>query len=933
MFIRFKLIVLFLVTFISPILLAQSDQIPFDKAVRRGQLDNGLEYFIRQNKRPASKVELRLVVNAGSLQEADSQQGLAHFVEHMAFNGTKNFKKNDLVDYLQSVGVKFGAHLNAYTSFDETVYMLSLPSDDLDILRKGFQVLRDWAGNLSFDPEEIDKERGVVIEEWRLGLGADERMQQKYFPILFKDSRYAERLPIGKKEIIEQASYETIRKFYRDWYRPDLMAVIVVGEIEIKLAEDLIKNLFEDLKNPAESPKRLVYNIPDHKETLISIASDKENPYSLLQIFQKTAPESYTTTQEFKKLMAYQLYTDVLNMRLTEYINKPNPPFTYAAINYNNHLTRTKASFTSFSLAKENDFDEALKILLEENKRISTHGVTSSELSRFKTRLLNRYKNAYNERDRTESGDYAAEYIRVFLENEPSPGIAYEYEFCQQYLSTISLEEVSNLAHQWSKPQNTVIVALSPEKENLSLPQEANFRQVIQNVANQKLDAYRDEIGDTALITKPLSKGTIVKTKYFKRIDTYQWILSNGAKVVFKPTDFKNQVLMSAYSLGGHSLYDDEDYFSALYASEINKLSGVGKFSLTQLQKLLTGKLVNVNPYIDALTEGLFANSTPEDIETMFQLCHLYFTTGRQSEEAVENFKNRVKSMIANLLVSPVEVYNQEIQRIMSQDHLRGNYIPLVEDLDNIDSDKAFHIFKERFANAADFTFFIVGQIDKTRLETLVNQYLANLPSKANSAENWKDRNLRPPKGIIKKTIYKGQEPQSYVNLIFTGEGAAYTIKDRHILKSLTDVLNIKFIEELREAQGGVYGINATGTIERDPYSNYEITIAFPCAPEKVDTLVKSVFVEIQKIKDQGISAKDLNKIKKTQQAEYNENLLNNNYWLNTLFRSYYYDTDPDDILNFNKKIDKLSSKAIQAAARKYLNFSNYAQIVLKPEK
>lgn len=932
MFLRFVLLVSIL-SFGAYNSLAQSGKIPLDKAVHRGKLDNGLEYFIRQNSSPSSKVELRLVVNAGSLQEAEDQQGLAHFVEHMAFNGSKNFKKNELVDYLQSVGVKFGAHLNAYTSFDETVYMLSLPADKAEILRKGFQVLRDWAGNLSFDPVEIDKERGVVVEEWRLGLGADQRMQQKFIPVVLKDSRYAKRLPIGKKDIIEQASYETIRKFYKDWYRPNLMSVIVVGDIEVEFAKKLIEDLFSDLKNPEDAPERLVYDIPDHSETLISIVSDPENPYSFLQVFYKDDPEDLSTTDTFKKLIDQLLYTGIINMRLREYSTKPNPPFINANVNHENHLFRTKAAIINIAVVKDNNFADALKVLLEESKRIANHGVTAAELRRFKSLILNRYRTAYNERNRQESSLLADEYVRVFLEDEPSPGIAYEYNYVQQYLDTITVQTISNLAKASFKAENRVILALAPQKPDLTLPAEADLRKVIATVESKELDAYQEEVSDTALITKTLPKGTIVKKKYFKTIDTYEWTLSNGAKVVFKPTEFKEEVIMSAYSLGGHSLYEDEDYFSALYATAINSLSGVGNFSFIQLQKLLTGKLANVNPYIDDLNEGLFANSTPEDVETMLQLCYLYFTASRRSQDAVDNFKSRYKSYIKNLMASPIEVYNQEIARVMAQNHLRGNYIARPADLDKIDGKRTFEIFKERFANAADFTFFIIGQVEKERMEDLVTKYIGSLPGNSKSKEIWQDRKLRAPKDTLKKVIRKGQEPKSRVTLIFTGSGSAYSTKDRHPLISLAEVLDIKLIEELREEQSGVYGLSIFDNIERDPYPHYEIRITFACAPDKVDALIASTLAEIDKIKKQGVGAKDLNKVQKAQILEYEQNLEGNDYWLEALFKSYYYDKNPKDILNFKQKVNKLSSEILQKTAQKYFDNANYAEFILVPEK
>ena len=937
-YLRILLIPLFLFSsyygFAQSIFDNPSQAIPLDKAIHTGKLKNGLKYTIRKNTTPKKFVELRLAVNIGSLQEDDNQLGLAHFVEHMAFNGTKNFKKNELVNYLQSIGVKFGAHVNAYTSFDETVYMLTLPADDEEILKKGFQVLRDWAGNLSFDKTEIDKERGVVIEEWRLGLGANERMQQKYFPVLLKDSRYANRLPIGKKEIIEKASYKTIKKFYADWYRPELMSVVVVGDVDIVKTKEIIKEFFTSLKKSSKKVrKREIYPVPDHKETLISIVSDKEYPYSVVQVFYKKNTELHNTIDKFKKLFTYQLYTGMLNLRLAEYLNKPSPPFLYANIDFQNRLVRSKAALVGVAVVADGQIEQGLKILLEENKRILTHGFTQTEFDRFKKEILNYYKNAYNERDKTESEVYASEYIRVFLEQESTPGIEYEYEFCKQYLDKITLEEVSNLAQTWLTTESRVIIALSPEKEGLKLSTKADIKAVIQDVDNHELDAYKDDINTKELITDPITKGKIVDTQKIEAINVSQWTLSNGAKVVFKPTDFKNdEILMKAYSLGGHSLYEDNDYFSALHSSSIVNLSGVGDFSLVELQKLLTGRLVTLDPFIDSYKEGFRGHATPEDLETMFQLIHLYFSKIHQSKEAVESYKNRTKGFIQNLNASPTTLYFDQVEYIMSQNHLRGNYIPTFENIDKIDENRVFEIFEERFSNIGDFTFFFVGNIEEEKLSHLTELYLGGLAGQPDSMETWKDRNIRAPKGVNKKIIYKGKAPKSYVNIYFTGQGE-YDKEDDYLLKSLSYVLDIKFINKLREEQSGVYGIGITSEISTIPNAHYQIRITFPCAPENVDKLTESAFKEIKNIKMNGVNQANLQKVKEAQKLEYETALKENSFWIENLFKSYLYKKDPIKILDFEKNINTISSAALQKIANKYFNFDNYTQIVLKPEK
>ena len=609
-----------------------SDKIPVDPEVRTGKLDNGLTYYIRKNGKPENKIEFRLVVNAGSILENEDQLGLAHFVEHMAFNGSKNFEKNELVNYLQSIGVEFGADLNAYTSFDETVYMLPIPTEDPEVVKKGLQVLDDWAHQISFTEEEIDKERGVIMEEWRLGRGASQRMRDQWFPVMFKDSRYAERLPIGKRQVIENADYETIRQFYWDWYRPDLMAIIAIGDLDPDEMEGMIKGQFGKIEKRTDARERKLFNVPDHDEVYVAVAKDKETPFTQIQLINKLEREEATTLFDFRKYFVYQLYNGMLRQRLNELRQSADPPFIYGGSGYGS-MVRTKSNYSSFAMVGENGIEKGLQALVVENQRIKKFGFTQGELDRYKMELLNSYETAFKEKDKSESRIYASEYTRSFLTNEPIPGRTFEYEFAQKMLPTIKLEEVNALAGKWIKDSNKVVVITGPEKEGVIFPDEAEVLKILESASNQEITAYEDKVSGMALMENKPTEGSIADKKVMDKLDVTELTLSNGARVILKPTDFKNdEILMSAYSLGGHSIYPDEDYYSASYAGQIIVQSGVKSFSPTDLQKLFAGKTVQVSPYIGELTEGFSGNAAPEDLETMFQLIHLYFTDPKKDE-------------------------------------------------------------------------------------------------------------------------------------------------------------------------------------------------------------------------------------------------------------------------------------------------------------
>lgn len=902
--------------------------LPVDTNITLGTLKNGVTYYIRKNQKPENRAELRLVVNAGSILEDDDQQGLAHFVEHMAFNGTENFEKHELVNYLESIGMRFGPDLNAYTSFDETVYMLQIPTDSSVMVEKAFQILEEWAHRISFEDTEIDKERGVIIEEWRLGRGADVRMRDKQFPVLFKDSQYAERLPIGQKAVLDTFHYETLRRFYHDWYRPDLMAVVAVGDFNQSKIEMLIKEHFAGIPEPPNPMKREIYPVPDNTSPLFAIATDPEATGSRVSVYYKRDVEDENSEKAYRQNLVEALYNNMFNQRLDELRQQPDPPFLFA-LSGQGRFVRTKDVYLLSAAVKDNQVETGLEILLTEAARIKKYGFTQSELERQKLEMLRGIEQAYNERDKTESRRYAAEYIRNYLTDEPIPGIEFEYQLYQKFIPTITLEEVNRVADESITDKNRVVLVSAPEKEGVEVPTETELIAVFEKVAQEDIAPYTDVISDQPLITVPPAPGKIVNENTIQEIGVTEWVLSNGVKVILKPTDFKNdQVLFSAYSPGGSSLVSDQDYIAALTAASVVGQGGVGQFNRIELDKKLAGKVVSVFPSISSISEGISGSASPQDLETMFQLIYLYFTEPRKDSTAFLSYQSRIKGFLENRDADPESAFEDTIDVTMSRHHFRAR--PWSQELLNeMNLERSYEIYQNRFADASDFTFLLVGNIDPETLKPLVQTYLASLPD-LNREESWKDIGITPPKGVIEKQVEKGLEAKSRIRIIFSGP-FEWNRQNRYDMGSLASVLRIKLRESLREDKGGTYGVGVGASPSHYPEPEYEFSISFGCDPGRVDELTQTVFQQIDSLKEFGTTETYLQKVKETQRREHETDLKENRYWLNTLNFYYFNEEDPRSILELDKYVDALDSEAIKQAARKYLDANNYVKVVLYP--
>jgi len=912
-----------------------SEKLPVAPEITKGKLANGLTYYIRKNSKPEQRVELRLAIKAGSILEDEDQQGLAHFIEHMAFNGSKHFKKNDLISYLQSIGVEFGADLNAYTSFDETVYILPIPTDKPENLEQGFLVLEDWASGVLFDPTEINKERGVVLEEERLGKGAEERMSKIALPHILQGSRYANRLPIGKSEILKKFKPEVIKRFYHDWYRPDLMAVVVVGDIEPTAAEGLIRKHFEKLKNPVPSRPREYAKVPPRTQSEGLVITDKEATHPILQIFYATK-ESYpsTTVGDYRRDIVKLLSGQMLNLRMQELTQQAAPPFLFGGSG-ESEFVHGYESYFGFTAIGQSGVEPAINAVIIENERARKFGFSEAELERAKKSFFRRMEQMYNERDKTESEAHADEYLRNFLSDESIPGIENEFRYYQKFLDGISLADINTYAaeHIPSGTEKKLVLFQGPTETDFTIPTNEELLAVVTSAEQLPVTPYEEKVVATSLMTTIPAAGKLRSEKSLPEIGVTELQFENGVTVQLKPTDFKNdQIILSGFRLGGNSLYSGKDVESAQYAASVVSQMGVGEFSPTDLRKVLAGKSAGVSPRFSALSEGISGQSGTQDIETMFQLLTLYMTSPRKDEALFASFKSRQQAMLQNILSDPQTIFRDSVNRMLYNMHPRAPRIPRPEDFDQVSLDRALEIYRERFGNANGWKFVIVGSFDLAATKALAATYLGSLPSTALTASSFNDLGVRPVKGVVKKEIRKGQEQQSLITLAFTGE-TPYIAEEQLKLQALVDLIEIKMTETLREELSGAYTAQIGGSISKYPYQHFVINLAIPCGPENVTKLIDATLAEIKKIKDQGPKPEDLAKVKEALIKKHQENLKDNGYWSSALQRSLELGTSAAGILTVESRTSAITGKEIQDRARKYFTMNNYFQAVLYPEK
>lgn len=900
-----------------------------DSYVRTGKLKNGFTYYIRHNEEPKNRVWMYLVNKVGSVLEDEDQRGLAHFMEHMNFNGTTHFPHNELVNYLQKAGVRFGADINAFTDFDETTYELPLPSNNPEILHNGILIMHDWAHGATLDPTEIDKERGVVLEEKRLGKGAGERMQRQFWPITFNDSRYAERIPIGLDTVLENFKRPTIARFYKDWYRPDLQALIIAGDVNADSLERVIKKQFADLKNPLNERPRIKYTIPLTRKNHFLAVTDKEMNVTKIQVLIKHRGAMLKTNSDFRQNIIHELTNRMLDERFGEWLQNPNSPFVEGGMTIS-EFTGGLNTYNANVTVKPNNLENSFKSIWRETIRAKRFGFTETELQRAKAEYLSIIDDQAKEKDKVTSEVFVWKYKQNFLKGFISPEIEDEYRMLVDNLPFISLKDVNKLIQSYITDDNRDILLLAPDKDKPILPNQATIYSWMKTLEQENLQPYKDEVNKKPLLISMPTKGKTI-SKVLDNNSVYTMQLSNDIKVVLKPTSFRNnEIQLLAFAPGGTSLADSANYQSAANAPEIVSASGIGNYSRIDLDKFLSGKQVHVTPTITERFSYISGSSTLKDMETMLQMVNGYFTEPAKDTSIFCEIIERKKASLANRTDNPNSVFNDTVSAVLGNNYYRKTG-PSLEKIYQINLDSAYRFYKERFANAADFTFVFVGNIDITAIERLINKYIASLPSNSSRTQA-KDLGVNIPRGKIAKTVFKGIESKASVILVYSGL-FSYNEVSKINLDAMRECLQIRLVQRLREEESGVYAPSVSAGVAKYPQERFTLVIQFGCAPENVEKLINSATDEVNKLRSVGPSQENIDKWRAEDKLTKETQLKSNSFWLNYLSSQLQNEEALDQISNYPLLREKLNREDVKVTAAKYLNGNNFIRIVLLPEK
>ena len=920
----------------------QMPPIPVDKDVRIGHLDNGLTYYIRHNALPEHRVEFHIAQKVGSILEEPQQRGLAHFLEHMAFNGTKNFPGDEkglgIVQWCETKGIKFGVNLNAYTSVDQTVYRISnVPTDDQSVVDSCLLILHDWSNAVLLSDKEIDKERGVIHEEWRSRNSGIMRLYTEAQAVMYPGDKYADCMPIGSIDVIDNFPYQAIRDYYAKWYRPDLQGIIIVGDIDVDQMEAKIKSVFADVKKPVNPAERVYYPVADNQEPLVYIGKDKEIDDPTIEIYFKQDP----TPDSIKGNMAYLLQqymlsmtTSMLNSRLNELRQSANPPFIYAGCYYGNYfLAQTKDAFTLSISSKAEGINEALKAGLTELERARRYGFTESEYERARANYLQRLESAYNEREKTKNDSYVNEYINHFLMAEPIPGIEFEYTTMNQIAPNIPVMAINQAIQQGGllPDNNQVVFIAAPEKEGIVCPTKEEVVAQLKGMKDLKVEAYVDKVSNEPLMKEAPKGGKIVSENTNAIYGTTELTLSNGVKVYIKKTDFKaDEIQMKGVSLGGTSLFPDNDKLEMSYLNSVIQAGGLGNFSKVDLTKMLAGKKVSVNAAVGANTEGITGSCSPKDFETMMQLTYLSFTAPRKDMDAFASLKSRIKAQLESAESNPLSSINDTIQKMMYGYHPR--YFSMKPEMvDQINYDRIIEMYKDRFADASDFRFFLVGNVDIEKVKPLIEQYLGALPSTGRK-ETFRDNHMDIAKGMLENTYAKEQQtPMATVFMLYSGK-CKYDLKDNLLMSFLTQALDMVYTEEVREKEGGTYGVSSYGQLSKHPNEKFMLQIVYQTDPAKKDHLNGIIDAQMKKMASEGPTEEHLQKIKEYMLKKYKDNQKENGYWLNNLDEYFY--TGVDYTQGYEEAVNSITVKDVQKFAADLVNQGNKITVVMTvPEK
>ena len=904
--------------------------LPVNPKVKIGKLDNGLTYYIQANQKPENRAVFYLAVNAGSVLETEDQVGLAHFAEHMGFNGTKQFPGNSLIDQLEKKGIVFGREINAYTSFDETVYYLTLPTDDEELFNMGLKILDGWAFGMLMTEEEIDKERGVIIEEWRVYRGAQDRLQKKTLPIELKGSQYAERLPIGTLENMQQFKYSSIRNFYKTWYRPDNMAVVIVGDFDPEKMEKMVIDFFEMNDKPTTPLNRPYYSIPDNKEPLIAIATDPEATNTILTLNYKQPKQKTETIGDFRRNLTYSLFSTMFNARLSELSEKKTAPFQFGFGFYSSYWSRVNDAFRIYVYAKENKGLQSFEIALTEIKRLQQHGFLATELERAKEELLSRYERSAKEESKQESRSIASSYGSHFLRNNPIPGAENNYNLAKELIGGIGLDEINIIINQWIKDENITVSFTLPEKKGIKVPVEKDFISLFEKAKKMNTTPYVDEVSSLPFLVKEPKAGKVEKRTDNEKFDYTELILDNGATVVIKSTDFKNdQIVFHAYSWGGTSLYPDNKLLNAEFASSVIGNCGIGNYSPTELSKFMAGKNFSVYPWVTDLGEGLDGNTTVNDLETFMQYIYMMFEAPRKDQESFETMLDSWRTSINMQKNSPdykFSIFNYQLK----YPNDKRSIIQLEEKhLKMMNLNEMFNIYKERFSNANDFVFYFVGNIDMNKFIPMVEKYIGGISS-TNKKEEWIDRSTDFAKGVVDKTFYAGIGEKTRVS-IAANQDFDWNDKDRLCVSVLENIIDIKMTEEIREKLGGTYGVSFWLSTEKNPKPEITMNISLGCDPERIDELTNAIFAILDEIIKNGPTEVDLNKVKKQLCNQREVAIKENRNWINWFDQLYDYGDKLLTLDQYKEIINALTVDDIKKVS-KYIQHHEYVRAVLMPE-
>ena len=913
----------------------QFPPLPVDKNVRIGQLDNGLTYYIRHNKLPENRAEFYIAQKVGSILEEPQQRGLAHFLEHMAFNGTKNFPGDDkglgVIPWCETVGIKFGTNLNAYTSIDETVYNISnAPIDRAGVLDSCLLILHDWSNYILLKDDEIDKERGVIREEWRSRNSGMLRVYTDLLPTIYPGDKYADCMPIGSIDVINNFPYKDIRDYYHKWYRPDLQGIVIVGDIDVDAVEAKLKAVFADVQKPINPAERTYYPVADNKEPIVAIGTDKEVDDPSIEIYfkQDATPDSeknnvgYLASQYMTSMIS-----SMLDARLSELVQSANPPFTRASSDYSDFfVAKTKEAFSLSASSKADGIETALKTLLQETERARRFGFTESEYARARANYLQSLESAYNEREKTKHGSYVREYVQNFLNGEPIPGIEAEYAMMNQLAPNIPLQAMNMVMQQLVPDSNQVVIIAGPAKEGLKYPTKEEVISLLKGMKDLDLQAYVDKVSDEPLMKEAPKGGKIISEKEGDIYGSTKLVLSNGVTVYVKKTDFKaDEIRMKGTSLGGKSIFPDKDALNFAVMDNVIAVGGLGNFSQVDLTKVLAGKKVSVNAGLGATTENVFGTCSPKDFETMMQLTYLTFTAPRKDTEAFESFKNRMKAQLESAQANPLSSINDSLQKAMYNNHPRVVMMK-PEMVDQIDYDRILEMYNDRFKDASDFTFYFVGNIDLETAKPLIAEYLGALPA-INRKETFKDTKMSIRKGVYKNEYAKEQQtPTATIVFLYSGK-APYTLKNDILLSFATQVLDMVYTEEVREKEGGTYGVNCYGDLQKYPKEQLLLQIVFQTDPAKKDKLAGIVVDELKKLAAEGPSDVHLQKVKEYMLKKYADNQKENGYWMNNLNDYFYYGMDMTE--GYTDIVNSITAKDIQKFVSDLLKQGNEIEVTM----